>query len=97
MNDVLLNHLKNRHSDDGYIVIDDSREVLDLTAELISTDAETDFDCMIDQLRESDELTTFLTNMVKRITVDVVVSHIDLENLAESNLKELIESKLRAE
>lgn len=97
MNTFLLKNLIENHTiDGGHVRIDDSSEVLDLTVSLIESDAETDFDCMVEQLRESDELTTFLKGKVRRSVVDGVMGHLELETLAEKNLTETIDRLLRA-
>ena len=96
MNPVLLKHLIESHSNDGYIKVYDSTAVLDLTASMIEQDPEIDFDCMVEQLRESDELTYFLKGMVRRSTVDSVLGHLDMELVVKNNLTETIDRLLRA-
>lgn len=94
---MLNSLLKEKHSDgQGTIMIDSSSVTLDLTASLIEEDDSTNHDFMVDQLLESDELRVFCRSMVGRKVMDVVISHLEIEKLAEKNLIELIESKLRS-
>jgi hypothetical protein len=97
LNSFLLKNLIENHTIDGdHIRVDDSQEVLDLTAGLIEDDSETDFDCMVEQLRESDELTDLLKGMVRRSAVDSILKILEIETLSEKNLIETINRLLRA-
>lgn len=94
---MINDYLKATHTDEQQsIMIDNSDDTLDLSVEIIKQDAETDFDCMVEQLRESDEITNFITSIVGRSRPDAVIGHLALDALAEKNLIELIELKLRS-
>ena len=93
----LETHLSDNHTDgEGHIMIDDSSETLDMTASIIREDSPIDYEIMVDELLESDEFRSLAESFVNRIIVDVVTCHLDIEKLAENNLVELIDLKLRA-
>lgn len=82
--------------DGGHIKVDESEEILGETLNRIQEHQPTDVDVMETQLIESDLIEKLAKAMVSRNVVEVVCVFMDLENLAEANLKELITDLLRA-
>ena len=97
MNEQLLEFLKEHHTLNGHIKIDESDEILGETAIRISEHQSTDIDVMECQLIESELAEKLMAAMVSRNTLDVVVAVMDLDKLAEKNLIETIDRLLRAE
>lgn len=97
MNSQLLKFLIEHHTINGdHIKIDESEGILGETVKRINEHQSTDVDVMESQLIESDLIEKLVKACVSRNVVEVVCVVMDLDKLAESNLKELISDLLRA-
>jgi len=97
MNSQLLKFLMEHHTDDhSYIKVDDVDFVLTETVKRIDEHQSTDIDIEVSKLLESDLMEDLARALVMRENSDSLLSLIELEILAEVNLKELINNLLRA-
>ena len=95
---MLLSFLKEFHTDgQGSIMISDSLVTLRMTADLIREDSSIDYDCMVEQLLESDEIKSFCESLVNQRIDDALKCVVDADDLSEKNLIETIERLLRAD
>lgn len=95
---MLKDFIKDFHTDgQGSIIINDSLPTLRMTADLIRDDSEGDYECMVEQLLESDEVRSFCECLVNQRIDDALKCVIDVEALSEKNLIETIDRLLRAE
>ena len=97
MNSQLLEFLKDHHTVDGHIKIDESEEILGETADRISEYQSTDIDVMEMQVIESDLIEKLAAAFVARNVIDIVVVSMDLDKLAKKILIETIERLLKGE
>ena len=98
MNTQLLTFLKENHSIDGTIKVDDSSDMLDETARQIIKYQSADIDILTNNLFSFSDLNWKLSkSLVERDRINTVSLLLELEILSESYLIELIELSLRAE
>jgi len=94
---MLKEFLKEKHTDgQGSIMIDDSPETLKLTAELIRDDSEIDFECIVSQLLESDEIREFCESIAVQNIAESIHKTVACDAKAESLIKETVDRLLRA-
>ena len=92
---MLNSFLLEKHTDgQETTMIDDSAETLKLTASLIKEDAEIDFECMVSQMLESDEIKEYCEALIMQDIAESVYKNIVAEEKATQLLKELIQAKL---
>ena len=97
MTHIINGFLTDNHTDgDGIITINDDVKVMKLTAELIQTDKSTDFDCMVSELLESDEVEAYCKTLILQKLGNLVVDNMACDKLAASILTECIDRLLRA-
>lgn len=95
---MLKESLKEKHTDgQETIMIDDSSITLKLTAELIEEDCEIDFECMLSELLESDEIREFCVEMIKHNIAEGVHKELAVEEKAKSILIETIVRLIEAD
>jgi len=95
---MLNKFLKDFHTDgQGSIMINESLDTLRMTVDLIREDSSTDYDCMVEQLLESDEVRSFCQCLVNQRINDALKCVIDADDLSGKNLTETIDRLLRAE
>jgi len=98
MNSQLLKFLMEHHTDDhDYIKVDDTDFVLSETAKRIDECQSTDIDIEVSKLLESDLMEDLARALVMRKNSEAILNLMEMEKLAESNLKELVNDLLRAE
>ena len=97
MTHIIDGFLTDNHTDgEGHIEISDDIKVLKLTAELIKTDKPTDFDCMVSEMLESDEIKQYCINLISQDIVETVHDNLACDDKAEAILNETIDRLLRA-
>lgn len=95
---MLNKFLKDFHTDgQGLIMINDSKATLIMTMDLIREDAEGDYECMVNQLDESDEKLSLLQSMINGHEDDQLKCLADLNALSNKIKTETIDRLLRAE
>ena len=97
MNTQLLTFLKEHHSFDGTIKIDDSSDILDETVKRINEHQSADVDIVVNQMLKSDDFKKIARSLVTRNRVSTVSSILELEKLSQFYLIVLIENLLKAE
>ena len=97
MNSQLLNFLFEHHTIDGkHIRVDESGGILAETVKRIDEHQSTDIDIEVSKLLESDLMENIARSLVARKPHEAVLTLMELEELADKNLKELINDLLRA-
>ena len=95
---MLPSFLEEFHTDgQGTIMINDDESVLRMTMELIKEDAEIDYECMSNQLDESDEKLSLLESMLTGKEDDQIKCLAGLQALSSKIQIETIDRLLRAE
>jgi hypothetical protein len=93
---MLKQFLTENHTDgNGAIEVSDSIEVLKLTAEIIKSDSEIDFECMVSELLESDEIRKFCESVILQDIAEAIQDTTTCDDKAESILNETIDRILR--
>ena len=91
-----LEFLKEHHSEDGHIKLDNSPAIMEESAQRIWEYQPAEVDVMVEQLLESEEMHLVAKYLVLRKPVDATRQIINLDKLAEKNLEETIDRLLRA-